>query len=139
MDSTKVIARTTDMSENDDLAIIKRRILGFVNERDWTQFHTPKDVAISLSLEAAEVLEHFQWKDDDEVTKHLRENKQAVAEELMDVLYWVVLMCHYFDIDIPESFEKKMQKNEAKYPATDSRSRHDKYTVYTAAKRKNKT
>lgn len=107
-----------------------KRVVAFVKERDWEQFHMPKDTAISLALEAAEVMEHFQWKSEKEIQAHLRDNKQEVADELADVMYWVLLMAHYFDIDLEESFEMKMQQNEKKYPVEKARGRHSKYTAY---------
>lgn len=63
------------------------RIVAFVKARDWEQFHNPKDVAISLSLEAAEVLEHFQWKSPEEIKAYIASNKNDIADELVDVLY----------------------------------------------------
>lgn len=106
------------------------RIKAFVHERDWEKFHTPKDTAISLSLEAAEVLEHFQWKTPEEIERYLRTHKDDVADELIDVLYWVLLMSHYMDIDLEQAFDRKMAKNEKKYPADKAKGRHAKYTAY---------
>lgn len=111
------------------------RIVAYVKERDWEQFHNPKDVAISLSLEAAEVLEHFQWKNPKEIEQHLKKHKSEVAEELMDVLYWVLLMSYYFKIDIDKEFNKKMLQNEHKYPVDKAKGRHAKYTAYQKQKR----
>jgi NTP pyrophosphatase (non-canonical NTP hydrolase) len=85
---------------------------------------------VSLTLEAAEVLEHFQWKSPEEINKHLKEHKADVAEELCDVLYWVLLMGHYFDIDLKTAFDSKMDQNEKKYPQDKAKGRHDKYTAY---------
>jgi NTP pyrophosphatase (non-canonical NTP hydrolase) len=107
-----------------------QRIVAFVEERDWEQFHTPKDVAISLSLEASEVLEHFQWKSPAEIAAYLKTNKDDIAEELVDVLYWVLLMSHYFKIDLQQSFDRKMRKNELKYPVAKAKGKHAKYTHY---------
>lgn len=107
-----------------------KRIVKFVKDRDWEQFHTPKDVAISLSLEAAEVLEHFQWKSSEEIKAYLKTHKNDIADELVDVLYWVLLMSHYFDVDLDEAFERKMTENEKKYPVEKARGKHTKYTAY---------
>jgi dCTP diphosphatase len=104
------------------------RIRAFNEARDWAQFHNPKDLAISLSLEAAEVLEHFQWKSPEEMRRHLAENGAQVADELADVLYWVLLMSDYFGIDMPETLDRKMTQNEAKYPADKAKGSHAKYT-----------
>lgn len=73
-----------------------QRIVAFRNARDWKQFHNPKDMAISLSLEASEVLEHFQWKSADQMAEHLSLKKDEISDELADVLYWVLLMGHDF-------------------------------------------
>jgi dCTP diphosphatase len=111
-----------------DLSKLQQRIVQFRDERDWKQFHNPKDLSISLLLEAAEVLEHFQWKTIEEQQKHIREQKQEVSEELADTLYWVLLLAHDLGIDLVKAMEAKMAKNEAKYPVEKSRGNHKKYT-----------
>lgn len=111
-----------------DIADLQKRIRAFVNERDWDQFHNPKDLAISLSLEAAEVLEHFQWKNEKEMNEHIKYRKDDVGEEIADVLYWVLLLSNKVDLNLADAFEKKMQKNEAKYPAEKAKGSHRKYT-----------
>lgn len=111
-----------------DIADLQKRIRQFVDERDWDQFHNPKDLAISLCLEAAEVLEHFQWKNADEMAEHVTNRKDDVGEEIADVLYWVLLLSNKVDINLAEAFEKKMQKNEAKYPVEKAKGSHKKYT-----------
>ena len=114
-----------------DIADLQKRIRDFCSARDWDQFHTPKDMAISLSLEAAEVLEHFQWKNEAEIAQYLQTNKQDVAEELSDVMYWVLRMADRFDVDIKDAFEKKLVKNDKKYPVEKARGNHKKYTEHT--------
>lgn len=94
----------------------------FINARDWNQFHDPKDLAISLSLEASEVLEHYQWKNNEEV------DKGELSKELVDVLYWVLLMAANLDIDLGEAFKKKMEENEKKYPVEKAKGNKAKYT-----------
>lgn len=106
------------------------RIVEFVKARDWEQFHNPKDTAISLSLEASEVLEHFQWKSPEEIKDYLATNKDEIGDELIDVLYWVLLMSYYLDIDLDAAFERKMAQNEKKYPADKAKGSHKKYTAY---------
>jgi dCTP diphosphatase len=107
-----------------------KRIVSYVDARDWRQFHNPKDNAISLALEAAEVMEHFQWKNPEEIKAHLKAHKQEVADELVDVLYWVLLMSYYLDIDLEDAFDKKMAQNENKYPVDKAKGSHSKYTKY---------
>ncbi len=108
---------------------LTKKIIDFRNVRDWKQFHNPKDVALSLVLEAGEVMEHFQWKSQEEIKRYVQTNKEAIGEELADVLYWVLLMSHDLDIDIAQSLEEKIRRNEVKYPlekAKGSSKKHNK-------------
>lgn len=104
------------------------RIISFRNARDWKQFHNPKDVSLSLVLEASEVLEHFQWKNEEEIEKYIKTNKADIGEELADVLYWVLLLSHDLDIEILDALDMKIQKNEKKYPVKKAKGNHTKYT-----------
>ena len=106
------------------------KIVTFIKERDWGQFHNPKDLSISLALEAAEVLEHFQWKSPAEIDAYIENNRDKIADELVDVLYWVLLMSYYFKVDLHEAFARKMAENEKKYPVEKAKGKHDKYTAY---------
>ena len=106
---------------------LTNRIIKFRDDRDWKQFHNPKDVALSLCLEAAEVLEHFQWKNKEEIEKYVVEAKDHIGEELADVLYWVLLLSHDIDIDILDALDKKILKNESKYPVEKAKGKHTKY------------
>lgn len=104
------------------------QIISFRDERDWQQFHNPKDLAISLVLEAGEVLEHFQWKNAGEMAAHVESHEEDVADELSDTLYWILLMANDLNIDLVAALEKKMEKNRAKYPADKAKGSHKKYT-----------
>lgn len=110
-----------------DITDLTAKILEFQKARDWKQFNKPKDLALSLVLEAAEVMEHFQWKNDEEVQKHIKQQKEALGEELADVLYWVLLMSNDLKINIVDAFYEKMKKNEKKYPVDKARGKHAKY------------
>lgn len=110
-----------------DLKHLTKDIVNFRNKRDWKQFHNPKDCAISLSLEASELLEHFQWKSKEEIENYIKTNKKEVGEEIADVLYWVLLMSHDLKIDIIKALENKMEKNKLKYPVEKSKGKHTKY------------
>ena len=110
-----------------DFNQLTKRIVDFVDDRDWNQFHNPKDLALSLVLESAEVMEHFQWKNNEEIEEYLKVAKDDVGEELADVLYWVLLMSHDLKIDIKEAFEKKMGKNETKKKNEKAKGKHTKY------------
>ncbi len=105
-----------------------QQIRDFCAERDWDQFHNPKDMALSLTLEAAEVLEHFQWKSEAEVDNYVAKHKDDIAEELADTYYWVLRMCDRFGVDLPKAFQAKMRKNAVKYPAEKAKGKHAKYS-----------
>lgn len=111
-----------------DFQELTRKIIEFRDARDWKQFHNPKDAAVSLSLETAEVLEHFQWKNGDDLNSYVKENKEAIGEELADVLYWILLMSNDMGIDIKDISEKKLMKNAEKYPVEKAKGKTDKYT-----------
>ncbi len=106
---------------------LTKKIIAFRNARDWKQFHNPKDLAISLCLEAAEVLEHFQWKSKEEIEEYVKTHKEHIGEELADVLYWVLLVSHDLDIDILDALDKKIDENEMKYPVGKSKGKYTKY------------
>ncbi len=120
----------TISDDGDSLKDLQIMIRKFCDDRNWDQFHNPKDLSISLALEAAEVLEHFQWKNDDEMARHSVDKKEEVGEELADVLYWVLLLANKLDIDLVNAFKKKIDKNKAKYPVEKSKGSHKKYTEF---------
>ncbi len=100
-------------------------ITSFRDERNWKQFHTPKDLAISISLEAAELLEIFQWSGEDLIV----ESKRAkIEEELADVLIYCGLMADVVGLDVSEIITKKLAENRAKYPVEKAYGKSDKYT-----------
>lgn len=100
----------------DRLAELTDLILEFRNERNWKQFHQPKDTFLSLVLEATELLELAQWKSKDEILASLKKDPEPFADELADVFYWVLLIAHDLDIDLEKSLKNKLKKNILKYP-----------------------
>ena len=100
------------------------KIKEFCRERDWDQYTNPKDVALSLVLEATEVLENFQWISDKDVDAHAQAHKDDIAEELADTYYWILHLCDRLDIDLAAAFEAKMRKNVAKYPVEKAKGKH---------------
>ncbi len=102
-----------------------RRVLQFRDDRDWRPFHTPKDLAISLSLEAAELLELFQWSGTD---LDCPDNRERLREELADVLSYCILMADVCGLDLDQILNEKVTKNAAKYPVEKARGRAVKYT-----------
>lgn len=108
---------------------LTQAILKFREERDWKQFHTIKNMAVSLSLEASEVLELFQWKSDEASEIFCKaEGKEMLSDELADVLYWVLIIAHETGINLKEAFEQKMIKNAEKYPVEKSKGSSLKYS-----------
>ena len=101
-----------------DIEVLQKNVIEFRDARDWAQYHNPKDLAVSLSLEAAELLEVFQWKDAREVEaiKSDPEGRRRVREELGDILIYVLNMCHAFGFDPSEVVLEKLALNEKKYP-----------------------
>ena len=100
-------------------------VLKFRDDRDWKQFHTPKDLAISLSLEAAELLEVFQWSGTD---LQCREKLEKVKEELADVVSYSILMADACGLDLDEIVQAKMRRNAEKYPVEKAYGNKAKYT-----------
>ena len=105
-----------------------RRVLQFRDDRDWRQFHTPKDLAISLSLEAAELLEVFQWSGTD---LECRDRLDRIREELADVLSYCILMAAVCGLDLDEILNAKVDQNASKYPVEKARGSAAKYTELT--------
>lgn len=113
------------MSQLTDLTA---RIVAFRDERDWAQFHNAKDLALSLSLEAAEVLELYQWKTGPAIDAVATERRQDLADELADVLYYTLLMAHDQGVDLEAALLEKLQRNAEKYPVDKARGSSKKYT-----------
>ncbi len=97
---------------------IKKAARDFMKERDWEQFHTPKDLAIAVSVETAEVLEHFRFRNEKELENYLadEENKKELGYELADVLSFLVRLADVTGIDLAQAVEEKMKKNSKRYP-----------------------
>ena len=102
-----------------------RRVIQFRDDRDWRQFHTPKDLAISMSLEAAELLELFQWSGTD---LECAGNRDKLKDELADILSYCILMADVCGLDLDEIMNEKVSKNERKYPVEKARGNAAKYT-----------
>ncbi|QXJ37200.1 MazG-like family protein [Parageobacillus caldoxylosilyticus] len=104
---------------------LQQKIIEFRDARNWKQFHTPKDLAISLSLEAGELLENFQWKSSEEAVKTNLEN---IKDEIADVVIYALLLSHELGIDVEKAVIDKIKKNEQKYPIEKSFGSKKKYT-----------
>lgn len=104
-----------------------QEIVKFRNERDWKQFHNPKDLAISLSIEASELLENFQWKNSQEAVE---KNLYNIKDELADVIIYALLLSNELDIDLEQAIKDKLKKNKAKYPIEKAFGTNEKYTEF---------
>lgn len=113
------------MKARDEYAELVERIKQFCVDRDWSQFHDPKNLAISLQLEASEVLELFQWTKDNQAKP---DTEADMADELADVLYWLIMLANHYNINLAKALDNKMDKNEKKYPVEKARGKSSKYT-----------
>ncbi len=105
------------------------RLIEFRDQRDWARFHTLKDLAVSIVIEAAELLEEFQWKSNEEARRHaLGEGHERVASEVADIMIYLLLFCHEAGIDLYEAVKKKIDENERRYPVDKARGTAKKYT-----------
>ncbi len=116
------------MNEKDTtIQKIIKKIIDFRSKRDWKQFHNPKNLAISISLESAELLENFQWKDLNESIEYAKKNKGKISEEIADILIYIFYLCEDLGIDFIEAIENKIKNNEKKYPVDKSKGNSLKY------------
>ncbi len=111
-----------------DLASIQQKITAFRNERDWAQFHDPKNLAEALSIEAGELLENFLWKTTEQSRNLPSEELTNVKEELADIFIFLTYLTEEYKIDLLAEVEEKIAKNEAKYPVEKAKGSATKYT-----------
>ncbi|NLE39985.1 MAG: nucleotide pyrophosphohydrolase [Pirellulaceae bacterium] len=115
------------MSDSETTLVqLKQIVESFVDRRDWRQFHSPKNLSMAMAIEAAELMEHFQWlsiEESREVARH-PEKLGQVADELADVLCYSLAMANQLGLDLSTAVRNKMAKNEAKYPAEEYRGRY---------------
>ncbi|HSO83257.1 nucleotide pyrophosphohydrolase [Thiocapsa sp.] len=102
---------------SDSLDQLNARLLAFARERDWEQFHSPKNLAMALAGEAGELLEHFQWLSEQQSAELSAEKKRQVAHELADILNYLVRLAERLDIDLLAAADEKIAINAARYPA----------------------
>ncbi len=107
-----------------------RKIRNFVEERDWDQFHSPKNLAMALAVEASELVEIFQWMTEEESQQLDPKQKQYAEEEIADVMTYLIRISDRLDIDLLAAVERKLAINQKKYPANLVRGNSKKYTEY---------
>lgn len=106
------------------------KIKHFCQERDWDQYHNPKDLAIGISTEAAELLDLFRFKNGNEITQSMLEKREQIEDELADVLFFVLRFAQMNDIDLKMALENKLKKNALKYPIEKVKGNNKKYNEY---------
>ncbi len=100
----------------------------FRDERDWKRFHQPKEMACAISIEAAELLEHFLWKTPEECQTRVASHREAIEDEIADIGIYLLELADNLDIDLLAAMRRKMAKNALKYPVEKARGSHKKYT-----------
>lgn len=120
------------MSEILDVEKLKKYLEEYAKERDWEQFHNPKNLAMAMAVETSELLEIFQWLTPEQALKfkHEGENKEKVAHELADIMTYLILISKYLDINLPEAIERKLKHNAEKYPVDKARGNAKKYNEF---------
>jgi dCTP diphosphatase len=114
----------------DTIDTLRDKLRQFAAERDWDQFHSPKNLAVALSVEAAELLEHFQWLSDAESAVLAPEKCMKIREELADVLLYLIRLADKLNIDLATAAEDKLDVNAQKYPVQKARGSSKKYTEF---------
>lgn len=114
----------------DPLLTLRDALRAFAAERDWEQFHTPRNLAVALSVEAGELLEHFQWMDEAASAQLSADKRVQIGEEMADVLLYLIRLSDKLGVDLAGAAQRKLQLNAAKYPADKVRGSSRKYTEY---------
>jgi NTP pyrophosphatase (non-canonical NTP hydrolase) len=114
----------------DQLQDLKTRLRKFAGERDWNKFHSPKNLAMALIVEAAELVEHFQWLTEEQSRSLPDEKRAEVEAELADILIYLVRIADKLNIDLYPAALRKLEQNAGKYPAEQVRGRSTKYSDY---------
>ena len=114
----------------ESLEDLKQQLRTFAGDRDWDQFHSPKNISMALSVEVAELVEHFQWLTEEQSQQLDNKTLSEVADEIADVQVYLIRLADKLNIDILSAVEEKMKKNVAKYPADKVRGSSKKYTEY---------
>lgn len=114
----------------DSLENLRSRLKVFVEERDWEQFHSPKNLAMAMIVEAAELVEHFQWMTEQQSRELSVEKNELIAQEIADTFVYLLRIADVLKIDLIEAANRKLDINARKYPVDKARGRNDKYTKY---------
>ena len=115
---------TTDQATT--VADLRKMVLDFVGERDWQQFHSPKNLSMAMAIETSELMEHFQWLDTEASRNPAEDKLVEIGEELADVLCYAMAIANELNIDIASTMTRKMELNRKKYPVDEFRGRYGK-------------
>ncbi|MFZ2540144.1 MAG: nucleotide pyrophosphohydrolase [Gallionella sp.] len=118
------------MPDPSDLLILRDKLRAFSEARDWDKFHSPKNLSMALLVEVAELMEHFQWLTEAQSDHIAMEEKSAIADELADILLYLVRLADKLEVDLPQAALHKLEKNAAKYPVEQVRGSAKKYSDY---------
>jgi dCTP diphosphatase len=110
-----------------DVTLMTAKIRKFRDERNWMQFHDSKNMAVSIVIEASELLEHFQWKTKEEVEQYIITNKEEIQDEIADIAIYLFELADNIGIDLVKAMEQKLEKNSKKYPIAKAKGKHTKY------------
>lgn len=126
----QLLADKVTMMAETDFDRIKKQVRQFVVERDWDQFHSPKNLSMALIVEAAEMVEHFQWLTEEQSCNLSPEKLAEVEQELADIQVYLISLAEKLQLDLIAAVDKKMALNAKKYPADQVRGSSKKYTEY---------
>lgn len=118
------------------IKMLRERVRRFVAARDWEQFHSAKNLSMSIAIETAELMEHFQWEDASDMKPFSPSRRREIEHELADIVVYALDFCNMMKIDLSSAIERKMRLNEKKYPVRRARGKSQKYTHYLSDRKK---
>jgi len=120
------------MDSKTDIHKLKEKVKKFCEDRDWDQYHNPKELTIGIVTEASELLQHFRFKSKKQIEEMFNdpEKKKEISEEMADILYFILRLAQKYDVDLTTALNAKLEKNERKYPVNKSKGSNKKYTEF---------
>ncbi len=115
---------------NNDLEQLKKEILDFREQRNWKQFHNPKNLAMSICIESSELMEPYQWLNLKDSLEYSKKNKKEIESEVADIFNYLLLFCNDLDIDLVKVTQKKLRISAKKYPVSKAKNNSTKYNKY---------
>lgn len=115
------------MDQKTTVAELKQYMKAFIDERDWGQYQTPKNISMALAIEAAELMEHFMWLSGPESKEELEKNREAIEHEVADIFAFLLSFAAHYNVDLSRAYERKMMLNAQKYSVEKAKGRYEKY------------